>query len=159
MKRIVPSRALSADIICMLLILLFVYAAINKVMEFAEFQAQIGKSPLIMHHSSWVSWLVPSAELTISAMLLLPKFRIVGTLLAFMLMLIFTLYIAFILTLSPYVPCSCGGILNTLGWTEHLIFNLIFTLVALLGVFVIDTESQNIPLIDNTQPTRYKVQL
>lgn len=137
MKRFIPSRSLLVDIICMLLILLFVYAALNKVMEFNKFQAQIGKSPLIMRYVPIISWLVPSSEIMISLILLLPKFRVYGLYMAYSLMLMFTLYIGFILTFSPYVPCSCGGILNNLGWSQHLVFNFAFTLIALSGTFLI----------------------
>ncbi|MGC1244316.1 MAG: MauE/DoxX family redox-associated membrane protein [Chryseosolibacter sp.] len=51
-------------------------------------------------------------------------------------MFAFTGYIAFILTFSPYVPCSCGGILSSMGWTEHLIFNVVFTALAVAGIFL-----------------------
>jgi hypothetical protein len=42
--------------------------------------------------------------------------------------------------LSPYLPCSCGGILETMNWKEHLVFNLVFVCLAALGFWM---ESRN----------------
>jgi hypothetical protein len=43
----------------------------------------------------------------------------------------FTFYIVIILNFSSFIPCSCGGILEKLGWREHLIFNIFFLFLAL----------------------------
>lgn len=51
-------------------------------------------------------------------------------------MAMFTTYIFIILNFSTFVPCSCGGILEKMGWTEHLIFNISFLLLAVLGIFL-----------------------
>ena len=122
------------DTIVLLLMVLFIYAATIKLLEYDLFKAQIGKSPLITEYAGMLSWIVPSVELIISVMLFIPKFRLFGLYCAFSLMFAFTAYIAFIITFSPYVPCSCGGILSSMGWTEHLIFNIVFTLLAVTGI-------------------------
>lgn len=46
----------------------------------------------------------------------------------------FTAYIFIILSFTIYIPCSCGGVLETMGWTEHLVFNLFFVAMASIGV-------------------------
>lgn len=124
------------DIVCYLFIALFCYAAAHKVKEFELFAAQIGKSPLIMHYARIIAWIVPVSEILLSVGLLIPKTRLVSLFGSFTLMSMFTLYIAFILIFSPYVPCSCGGILNSLGWTEHLVFNTVFVMLAVVGVYL-----------------------
>src|SRR5690606_28267369 len=43
-------------------------------------------------------------------------------------------YIAAILNLGVFIPCSCGGVLEKLGWTEHLVFNCVFVALALVGI-------------------------
>jgi len=53
----------------------------------------------------------------------------------------FTVYIFLILNYSPFVPCSCGGVLEDLGWWEHLWFNGV---VCLVTVFIIITDSNTI---------------
>jgi uncharacterized membrane protein YphA (DoxX/SURF4 family) len=125
------------------IIVLFTYAASSKLLAYDEFVAQIGKSPLIMSHSSWLAWLVPSIEIAISICLLIPRFQVLSFYASYMLMSIFTFYIAFILTFSPYVPCSCGGILDKMGWTEHLLFNIVFMGIAGSGALLINTDKQH----------------
>ena len=46
----------------------------------------------------------------------------------------FTVYIYLILNYSDFVPCSCGGILEKLGWTEHLIFNGICVIMGVVAI-------------------------
>ncbi len=48
-------------------------------------------------------------------------------------MVMFCAYIYIILNYSASVPCSCGGIIEKLGWKEHLVFNLFFVLLAVAG--------------------------
>jgi hypothetical protein len=55
---------------------------------------------------------------------------------AFSLMVMFTTYIICILTLSLYIPCSCGGVLEKLGWKEHLVFNIAFIILAAAAVLI-----------------------
>lgn len=124
------------DAITFLFMLLFLYAATSKLLEYDLFRAQIGKSPLITKYAGLFSWLVPAVEIVVSVMLFIPRFRLLGLYSSFSLMFVFTGYIAFILMFSPYVPCSCGGILSSMGWTEHLIFNIGFTLLAVVGIIL-----------------------
>src|SRR5690606_29917948 len=52
-------------------------------------------------------------------------------------MVMFTTYIYITLNYSSFIPCSCGGILESMGWTPHLIFNLCFIVLALIGIVMI----------------------
>lgn len=122
------------DTIVFLFMILFIYAALTKLLEYDLFKAQIGKSPLITRFASLLSWFVPTIELIIAVFLFIPRFRLLGFYASFCLMFAFTAYIFFILNFSPYVPCSCGGVLSTMGWTEHLIFNIVFSLLAVVGI-------------------------
>jgi len=132
------------ETVCLLYILLFVYAAVSKLLDFENFQVQLGQSPLLSAFASWVSWAVPMIEILIALTLLIPRYRVVGLFAAFSLMVMFTSYIIIILNFSSFVPCSCGGILEKLGWTEHLVFNSAFVLLALIGILMLtSTKSTN----------------
>ena len=124
------SKSVIIEIICLLYVLLFVYAAINKFLDFENFQVQLGQSPLLSAFAIWVSWLVPVIEIVIALALLIPGFRSVGLLAALGLMTMFSAYIFIILHYSSFVPCSCGGILEKMSWNMHLIFNLVFVVLA-----------------------------
>jgi uncharacterized membrane protein YphA (DoxX/SURF4 family) len=113
---------------------LFFYAAIYKLFDYQVFAVQIGRSPLIMYYAEFLAWFVPIIEIIAAALLLFPITRLIGLFLSFSIMFGFSIYIFFMLTFSPYVPCSCGGILNSMGWTEHLIFNIAFTLLAIVAI-------------------------
>nr|WP_315240126.1 MauE/DoxX family redox-associated membrane protein [uncultured Flavobacterium sp.] len=143
MKISVSFKNAIVDIICLLYVLLFVYAAISKLLEFQNFQAQLGQSPLLSAYTGFVSYSVLIVELVIALLLAIPKSRYVAMLASFGLMLMFTAYIIVILNYSSFLPCSCGGILEKLGWKEHLIFNITFTiLAALASVFMATNKSK-----------------
>jgi len=120
--------------ICFLYVLLFVYAAAAKLLDFENFRVQLAQSPLLSAFAAVVAWAVPISELLIVALLVIPKFRLAGLYLSFFLMVSFTAYIYIILNYSSFIPCSCGGILEKMTWQEHLIFNLIFVLLAAAAI-------------------------
>lgn len=119
-----------------LFILLFVYAAMSKLLEFGDFQTQLGQSPLLGAFAVPVSYGVIITELLISVLLAVEKTRKAALYMAFTLMVMFTAYIVIILNFTPFTPCSCGGVLESLGWTEHLIFNIAFILLAFLALLI-----------------------
>jgi hypothetical protein len=131
-----PKKRIIPDVAGPLLILLFAYAAASKLMIYNKFVVQIGQSPILAGISPWLAWLIPAVELIICILLLLPAWRLIGFYAATILMVLFTLYIGAVLTFSPEVPCSCGGILNQMGWTTHLAFNIVFTGISLAGLLV-----------------------
>lgn len=130
------------ELICFLFILLFVYAALNKFLVFDEFVIQIGQSPVLTAYAGWVAWVVPSLEILIAIMLVILRFRLLALYAAFSLMVMFTTYIVIILNFSDYIPCSCGGVLEKLGWTEHLIFNIGFVILAFIGIMIMSSQKK-----------------
>lgn len=130
----IPFRRLVVDLICYLYVLLFVYAAANKILDFQNFRQQLGQSPLLSAFADPVAWAVPITEFAIVILLVVPKFRFWGLVSSFVLMLMFTVYIYIILHHSVFVPCSCGGILEKMDWQEHMAFNAGFVLLALLAI-------------------------
>ncbi|UUW11245.1 hypothetical protein NLG42_10640 [Flavobacterium plurextorum] len=123
------------EVISLLYILLFIYAAVSKLLDFENFQVQVGQSPLVSAFASWIVWTVPVLELIIALLLCIPRFRIWGLLGAFSLMAMFTVYIFIVLNYSSFVPCSCGGILEKMSWKVHLVFNVVFALLAAAAIY------------------------
>uniref|UniRef100_UPI004048BF54 MauE/DoxX family redox-associated membrane protein n=1 Tax=Mariniflexile sp. TaxID=1979402 RepID=UPI004048BF54 len=144
-----PFHILFIEIICFLFIFLFSYAAISKLLDFNTFKIQLGQSPLLTAFAGWVAWVVPIIELITALLLAIPKYRLVALYGALGLMSLFTLYIIAILKFSDYVPCSCGGILENMGWQEHLIFNVIFLGLAMIGILITPSKT-NASLIQNS---------
>lgn len=135
-------RYLIVEVICLLYVLLFVYAAVTKLLDFENFQVQLGQSPLLSAFAIWVSYLVPLTELIIALMLLTARFRSIALLGAFGLMTMFSAYIFIILHYSSFVPCSCGGILEKMTWNIHLVFNIVFVVLAALAI-VLDFKNKD----------------
>ena len=129
-------KKIALEIICFLFILLFTYAAITKLMDYQKFIVQIGQSPMLTPFANWLAWLVAGSELIIAVMLSVYRLRLIGLYAAFTLMVMFTAYIVAILQFSETIPCSCGGVLESLGWTEHLIFNIGFVVLAFGGILL-----------------------
>ncbi|KQX00762.1 MauE/DoxX family redox-associated membrane protein [Flavobacterium sp. Root420] len=127
-------KSVFVEVVALLYVLLFVYAAVSKLLDFENFQVQLGQSPLLSAFASWVSWLVPLFELTITALLIIPKCRRTGLKASLSLMTMFTAYIFIILHYSSFVPCSCGGILEKMSWNVHLIFNIVFMILAMTAI-------------------------
>lgn len=128
-------------IVSLLFILLFVYAAVTKLMDFQTFQSQLGQSPLLAAFAAIVSWGVIVIELLVALLVSIKKTRLLGLYVAYFLMTLFTAYIVIILNFTPFVPCSCGGVLEALGWTEHLVFNCVFIALALLVIAFMEKAS------------------
>jgi hypothetical protein len=128
------SRNLLVEIISLLFIFLFVYAAVSKLIDFQKFEVQLGKSPLLTAYAGWVAWIIPVVEIGISLMLATSRRRLTGLYASFSLMVMFTLYIIAITRFSENVPCSCGGVLQNMTWDEHLVFNLGFVVLGLVGI-------------------------
>jgi hypothetical protein len=83
-----------------------------------------------------VAWILPSVEILISLLLILPQTRRIGLWCSFVLMLTFTGYVGYMLAFTPHLPCSCGGVLRQMTWKQHLVFNTFYSIIALLGIWL-----------------------
>ena len=129
-------RTIIIEFACLLYIVLFVYAAVSKLIDFENFKVQLGQSPLLSAFATPVAIGVPVLEIVISIMLLLPKLKLYGLFSSFTLMVMFTAYIYIILNFSQFIPCSCGGVLEKMTWNQHLIFNIAFVFLAGLAILI-----------------------
>jgi uncharacterized membrane protein YphA (DoxX/SURF4 family) len=129
-------QTIMIDVISALFILLFVYAAVSKLKDFEKFEVQLGKSPIVNPFVTQIAWVVPIFEIGILALLVIKRFQFVGLCAAFILMVMFSAYIIAILKFSSYIPCSCGGILQNMSWTQHLYFNIMFIVLGAIGILI-----------------------
>src|SRR5690606_2290962 len=130
------------DIVVFLYILLLVYAALTKLLDYQKFVVQLGQSPILTRYATLLAWSVPLIELGISALLIIPRTRLSGLYAALSLMVMFTTYIILASRFSDYVPCSCGGVIQNLSWTQHLIFNLVFVLLGITAILMYSKEQK-----------------
>lgn len=130
------AKKITVEIISALLVLLWAYAALSKLLDYETFKFQLGRSPYIAAMASSIAWIIPVTELIICLLLVIRRSRLIGLYASFFLMALFTGYIYAMLNYSYYVPCSCGGVLSEMSWEQHFIFNILATLIALTGVFL-----------------------
>ncbi len=126
------------EIIKLLFIVLFVYAAVSKFLDFEHFKIQLIKSPVISTYALWLAWSLPFVELLIAGLFLFTQCTKLAFYASFFLMTLFTAYLYIVLHYSDDIPCSCGGILEGLSWRTHIIFNLMFIVLAFLGILLKD---------------------
>jgi hypothetical protein len=122
------------ETIVILYVILFLYTAISKLMEYSIFKEQVATSPILAPVAGLTAIGVPLLEFLVTLLLVIPKWRLQGLYMSLWLMIAFTLYIIGIMLFHDQLPSSCGGVLQELSWTGHLIFNGAYTALATLGI-------------------------
>ncbi len=127
------------------LIIIFLYTAITKLMDYDTFLNEIQRSPLLPYSlTPFIAYAVIFIEFGICILLLVERTNTFGILLSGGLLFLFTIYITMILLFSPYVPCSCGGIISQLSWTAHLILNISLILFCGYIIYTIKKVKGNV---------------
>jgi TRAP-type C4-dicarboxylate transport system permease small subunit len=124
------------QVICALLIALFIYTGINKLSDYSNFKIELGRSPFIQSLNGFIASTLPAGELLIACLLLIKRTRLPGLYLSYILLALFTGYIALMLRYAYDLPCSCGGIMASLSWNGHLLVNALFTGLTITGILL-----------------------
>ncbi|MBB5624090.1 hypothetical protein HDE69_005187 [Pedobacter cryoconitis] len=121
-------------IAAVLLILLFGYTAVSKILEYDKFvfQLKLVQMPAVALLAPLLGILIPAIELVIVWMLCKDNLRIKGLYASFLLLLVFEIYITTMLLTGEKLPCTCGGIISQMGWKTHLVFNAVFMITSIL---------------------------
>lgn len=129
------TREYIREIITYLLILLFLYTAVNKGANIGRFYGEINNQPFDNRLTPFLTYGIPAAELLIAALIAWPPTRLKGCYAYTVVMIIFTIYVALItFGYYPRRPCGCAGVIENLSWPGHLVFNCIFTLLGAAAI-------------------------
>lgn len=117
-----------------LLLMLWAYAAVSKIAAYDQFVEQMKLAPVPFIHllGPFLAWFVPLIELILVWLLFKDKLRQLGLWLSFFLLLAYEFYIVTMLLSGLELPCTCGGLIAKMQWKEHLVFNAIYMVIALL---------------------------
>lgn len=127
-------RIILTVIIC-LLVALFIYTAISKLIDQSTFLKDLNNQPLPKFFNPILVWFIPLSEILLAIMLLFNKTLQIGLIGSMSLMLLFTIYTALVLlNVFNRTPCSCGGVIRSLSWVQHLFFNLFFVTISFIGI-------------------------
>lgn len=134
-ESVTPKRlVIIADSISGLVLLLLLYTALSKLADPIAFKFLLTRSPLLKTFAGTIWWLLPVAEIVVVLLLFFTTTRLKGLYASFFLISIFTVYLGSMLLFSTDIPCSCGGVLNSLSWQQHIIFNLFFIILSAIGI-------------------------
>lgn len=119
-----------------LLVFLFLYASLSKLADMRIFIHDMHNQPFSRPLANILIVVVPLVEIVLSAMLLFQKTIRRGFIGSLILMLLFSGYTWIILkNVFNRIPCSCGGIIRSLTWHQHLYLNLVFVAIAIAGIW------------------------
>ncbi len=125
----------AVSVISGLLTFLWVYAAMSKVLNYEQSRMQMMNQVFPAMINAVLLWVIPITELLIAGLLLFSKSRMAGLILSAILLFLFSGYVLLVmLNVFGRIPCSCGGIISKLSWGQHLVFNLVFLALAILGL-------------------------
>jgi antibiotic biosynthesis monooxygenase (ABM) superfamily enzyme len=128
------------------LIMLFTFTAVSKLQDMEGFHKAMLNQPLPEWLAVLLVWAVPLGELLAAALLLYPTLQAWGFLLASLLMGAFTGYaLLIILGQFSFIPCSCGGMLESLSWEHHLLMNCLFLIFSLGGLYLALNQKSSSP--------------
>jgi hypothetical protein len=122
------------ELISASVLLLFFYTGISKLADFNRFRDVLSTSPLLERHAFVLGWGIPVTELLLALMLFMPATRLKGLYGSLGIMLLFTVYLAWMVRFAAHLPCNCGGVISKMSWNQHIIFNLIIIVLIVIGI-------------------------
>lgn len=129
-------RETISELAIALLLLLFLYTALSKLVNFSQFVHDMQNQVFWPWFDNALIVLVPLSEVLICFGLLIKRFQRKALFASLFLMSLFTVYTATVLLhWFDRKPCGCGGVVRWLKWPEHLAFNLFFVIVCIVGLW------------------------
>jgi hypothetical protein len=135
---------MSKKLVVILLVLLFMYTGFSKLFALQAFTSSMYNQPIPHWLAAPLILLIPTAEVVAAGCLLTERTQRTGLYISFLLLTLFTLYVAAVLLhFFPRTPCTCGNVLRHLSWSQHLLVNL--TLTVLTGIALFFPGKKSIP--------------
>lgn len=145
MKAIIRANSISKgrfsgmllEFITAVLIVLWIYVGITKLIDHRSVVWQMSTNPVFKSIPILAAFGGPILELIIALLLVIKKTRLIGLYASFILMFFFTVYVTYLMLYLPNLPCSCGGIISELNWQQHLILNILLTILSLVAIILL----------------------
>lgn len=123
------------SLFCFLLIVLFTYTAFSKWLNMDAHLYAMRNQPFSRPVNDFLAYALPVVEIITVILLVINSTRLLGLYISLLLMALFTAYVsAVLLNFFGRVPCSCGGVIEQLGWKEHLVFNIFFLSISIVAI-------------------------
>ena len=119
----------------LVLVLIWTYTGMDKLIQFESSRKAFLNQTFPSELAEVLAYSVPLLELLLALLLLFSVTRWWGYLGSILLFTVFTTYVGLIwVGAFPRVPCNCAGILESMGWAEHFILNVVCIGVAVWGL-------------------------
>ncbi len=120
-----------------ILTFLWAYTGLEKLIRFDQSRKAFLNQPMPNWLEEYLALTIPAIEVLIALLLLFSVTRWWGYLGSVLLLTVFITYVGLIwVGAFPRVPCNCAGIIESLGWAEHFVLNLVLIGVAVWGLRV-----------------------
>lgn len=115
---------------------LYFYTGIAKLQIIAEFIRGNSKIPYLGKYAELVGWGIPSLEILLAVLLIVPGYKIKRFALhaSNFLMGIFALYLTLMVAFVEKKLCNCGGVIESMGWRTHIIFNVVWFIAGIYAL-------------------------
>ncbi|MCH7407448.1 DoxX family protein [Belliella aquatica] len=125
------------EICALLLAALFFYTGISKILDADNTYYSLKNQVFPDWFVTLLFYTLPLLEIILAIALVIPRSRKISLWLSLILLTSFTAYIGIVLTgVFGRIPCSCGGVISQLTWTQHLFFNLFFLSITIISSYL-----------------------
>ncbi|QEM03720.1 hypothetical protein DIU31_009420 [Mucilaginibacter rubeus] len=141
------------ELIVLLLALLFLYTAFSKLIDMRHWIRAIHNQVFPKSVDPFLVVLVPIVEIVVGVALLIPKWRRFGFTGSMILLSGFSIYILLgILHAFKRVPCGCAGVFQAMSWPVHLVFNVVFLSLTIIGL-ILNRKADHIKAVSKRYST------
>ncbi|WP_164124326.1 MauE/DoxX family redox-associated membrane protein [Sphingobacterium luzhongxinii] len=114
--------------------MLYMYTASSKLWKMETFIKGIAEIPYIGSYAHPIGWDIAQLEILLAIGLILPRYQRTALWGSTILMGILTAYLALMMLFVPDRLCSCGGVIESMGWGTHLAFNIIWLILGIHAI-------------------------
>ena len=118
-----------------LIVLLFVYTGSSKLLGYEVFVNQLSQVAFLKGYAGFIAVSLPLLEIAVGLLIAINPTRTYGWWLSSVLMTSFTIYVLIMLLSGNHLPCTCGGVISSMTWKQHLIFNIFFMCLSWLALY------------------------
>lgn len=115
---------------------LYMYTGYDKLTHLKTFIKGNKSLPYVGEYAVYIGWGIPLLEILLAVLLILPFITLqrIALSASVVLMGIFTLFLSLMMQFVPDRLCQCGGVIESMGWTTHLIFNLVWLVAGIYAL-------------------------
>lgn len=138
--------SLVLSIIQFLLVLLFLYTGLSKLMNTKGLYDALQAVPFVKTYATLLSITLPVLEILIAILIIVPstsKKALFGSL---SLLSLFTIYLLWMVLTQKDLPCSCGGVIQQMTWKQHIHFNIVFITINVVAILIETSRKDRIAI-------------